>query len=291
MGEGYRVKKDGKTFWASVVLTALHDDKNNLIGFSKITRDLTERKKSEDSLKQYTEELEFRNRELEQFAFIASHDLQEPLRVIQMYSQLFDKKEADADTYISKIQAAARRMQELIKSVLNYSRLTTSTDKFVKTDLNSTLHNVLLDYDLMITERKGKITSEKLPEIDGIPIQLHQLFSNLISNSLKFAKNDPVINISSATLKANDMAHYPFLNPSVRYIELQFSDNGIGFNQEYADKIFEVFQRLHEKSEYSGTGVGLALCKKIVANHHGYIYAKGMPGEGSVFYVYLPVRQ
>ena len=290
--EGYRIKKDGSMYWVNSVITALHDDKNAIIGFSKITRDLTERKRAEDKLAQNAASLEFQNKELQQFAYITSHDLQEPLRVIRMYSQLLDKKlppDADAEMYSQKIQGAALRMQNLIKSVLNYSRLSSMAEEFVLTDLNEILKSVKSDFELMINEKNARIISEPLPEIKGVPLQLHQLFSNLISNSMKFSDMHPVINISAKIMSVNEFEYSHDLNPSLKYVEIKFVDNGIGFDEDYAEIIFEVFQRLHDRQAFDGTGVGLALCKKIVVNHHGFIRASSEPGKGSTFFVYLPV--
>ena len=163
-------------------------------------------------------------------------------------------------------------------------------DEFVKTDLNEIVNNVKADFELMIVEKNAKIIHKKLPAISGVPLQLHQLFSNLVSNSLKFSNESPVINISSKTVSKNELASRTQLNPSDKYIELKFTDNGIGFEQEYAEKIFEVFQRLYEKQAYSCTGIGLALCKKIVENHNGFIEAQSELGKGATFYVYLPLN-
>jgi signal transduction histidine kinase len=164
-------------------------------------------------------------------------------------------------------------------------------EEFEKTDLNKILDDVKSDFELLIKERNAKIEAGKLPVIYGVPLQLHQLFSNLISNSIKFCEHEPHIKISSGILTKEELKKHRFLNPMQAYVALEFKDNGIGFEQEYGEKIFEVFQRLHEKQSYKGTGVGLALCKKIVANHHGFIMARGKPGKGSVFYVYLPINE
>jgi len=291
--EGPRVKKNGYIYWGSTVITALHNENKEIIGFSKITRDLTERKESEDKLKQYTTELEFQNKELEQFAYVASHDLQEPLRIIRMYSQLLEKtikNKEGLELYFQKIQNSANRMQELIKSVLNYSRLTSMDDEFIKIDLNSILEDVKSDFEVLINDKQAIIKSDHLPQINGVPLQIHQLFSNLISNSLKFSNEKPLIQVKFKIIPKNEMQYLPFLNKQNQYVLLQFIDNGIGFEQEYAERIFDVFQRLHEKQVYDGTGVGLALCKKIVTNHHGFIEAISSPGDGSTFNVYLPLN-
>ncbi|HEU0136552.1 MAG TPA: ATP-binding protein, partial [Flavobacterium sp.] len=293
LNEGYRVRKDGSKFWASVAITALHDNNGNIIGFSKVTRDLTERKIAEDKMQQYNAELEFQNKELEQFAYVTSHDLQEPLRKIQMFTDLLYKNINNRDAvnkYFGKINNSASRMVDLIKSVLNYSKLSSSTDQFVKTDLNQILTNVLTDFELLIEEKKAVIKKDKLPCLTAIPLQINQLFSNLIGNSLKFTDVQPQLTISHKTINRKDI---PFQNnlQNTNYLEITFSDNGIGFDQKYVSQIFAAFQRLNERAAYGGTGIGLALCKKIVENHRGMITAQSEPGKGASFFIYLPVEK
>ena len=290
--EGWRMRKDGTPFYASVVITALHDAKGNITGFSKVTRDLTQRKKNEEKLKQYTEELEIQNDELNQFAYVASHDLQEPLRKIQMFTTLLEQNidtPSQRQEYLSKIYSSAQRMSDLIVSLLNYSRLSNDGNEFVKTDLNEILREVKIDFEVLIQQKNVSIISDKLPLIKAIPLQMQQLFSNLISNSIKFCEKEPIISIGSRNLSSEEVEKNSMLDPLKTYVELKFSDNGIGFEQEYADQIFIIFQRLNEKHTYTGTGIGLALCKKIMEKHKGHIFAESTPGTGSIFYVYLPI--
>jgi PAS domain S-box-containing protein len=291
--EGWRKRKEGSIFWGSVVITALHDDNNNIIGFTKVTRDLTERKQAEDKMRQHATELEIKNKQLEQFAYIASHDLQEPLRKIRTFVQVLERKLTDPEArekYFTKINSSAKRMGDLIQSILNYSRLSKNDQLWVPTDLNIVLENVKSDYELLMDEKKAKIKSDVLPTVKGISLQLSQLFSNLIGNSLKFSEEEPLITISSAILRAEEVQRRnPLLDGSRNYVELIFKDNGIGFDQQYAEKIFTIFQRLNSKEEYSGTGIGLALCKKIVENHDGHIQARSELGKGAEFIVYLPL--
>lgn len=230
------------------------------------------------------------NSDLEQFAYVASHDLQEPLRKIQIFTEMAEKSE-DKDAaigYFEKIHASARRMTDLIKSVLNYSRLSKTGEQFEEVDLNVLVENTKTDFELLITEKKATIKNDTLPVIQGIPLQLNQLFLNLFSNALKFSTGTPLIAISSRILSDKEIRQREYLHTRVRYVEIIFSDNGIGFEQQYADQIFTIFQRLHDKKSYEGTGIGLALCKKIVENHHGFITAKSELGKGATFYIYLP---
>lgn len=245
----------------------------------------------EKKVEERTAELLRKNSELEQFAYVASHDLQEPLRKIRTFSELLQKslqKGAPVDNYFDKIQSSAERMAQLINDVLNYSRLSNTEDQFVATDLNVVLQQVKVDFDLLIEQKQAVIKDNCLPVVKGIPLQLQQLFINLIGNSLKFSDKQPVITITGSVLLPSETLSYPELHERGPYVKLEFSDNGIGFEQQFAEKIFTIFQRLNEKKLYAGTGIGLALCKKIVENHHGVIRAIGKPNEGSTFIVILP---
>lgn len=245
----------------------------------------------EKKVEERTAELLRKNSELEQFAYIASHDLQEPLRKIRTFSELLQKSlqtGAPANNYFEKIQSSAARMTQLIKDVLDYSRLSNMEEQFVATDLNSILQQVKTDFELLIEQKQAVIKDNNLPVIKGIPLQLQQLFTNLIGNSLKFSEKQPVITITGTPLSESEIPFYPGLKPEVPYIKLEFSDNGIGFEQQFSERIFAIFQRLNERRVYAGTGIGLALCKKIVENHHGTIKANGRPNEGAVFTVILP---
>ncbi|NCI46315.1 PAS domain-containing sensor histidine kinase [Sediminibacterium soli] len=290
MHEGWRIRKDNTIFWGSSVITALHDSDNHIVGFTKVTRDLTERKLAEDQLRQYNRELEAQNKELEQFAYIASHDLQEPLRKIRTFTEVLEKNIGDPDQakkYLEKISSSARRMTQLVQSVLDYSRLSAKELVLERVDLNQMLTNVKTDLELLIAERQVTIRSGRLPVVKGIPVQLQQLFFNLISNAVKFSDKMPVIEIHSRKLKPRESRAYKELEPGMDYVELEFRDNGIGFEQQYADRIFTIFQRLHGQKSYPGTGIGLALCQKIADNHHGHIRAESEPGKGASFFVYL----
>jgi PAS domain S-box-containing protein len=289
MHEGWRVRKDGTEFWGSIVITALHNDDNKIIGFSKVTRDLTERKLAEDQVNNYMRDIEFRNKQLEEYAYIASHDLQEPLRKIQIFCELLEGNignEEAARKNVDKINASARRMSSLIKDVLKYSQLSIADELYIATDLNKVLETVKEDYELLIEQKNVTILQDQLPVIMGIPIQLHQLFSNLLSNSIKFSTLDPVITITAQHLTIGELQEYPDLIGARPYIKLTFKDNGVGFEQQYGDQVFKMFKRL---SENAGTGIGLALCKKIVENHNGYINVVSQPGMGTAFTIILPL--
>jgi PAS domain S-box-containing protein len=292
--EGWRVRKDGSWFWGTIVITALHDQDNNLIGFSKVTRDLTEKKIADEKLLAYTTELEIQNSELEQFAYVASHDLQEPLRKIQTFAELIQQNIENRDfvnRYFEKLTASAKRMALLVKSLLNYSRLNRHKPETTEVDLNAVLENAKQNFELLIEEKHAVITNENLPTVVGDSIQLEQLFSNLISNSLKFSTQKPLIKITTETVSRDKIADLPSALHDKRFYKINFKDNGIGFEQHYDKLIFSLFQRLHGKDEYAGTGIGLALCKKIVENHGGYIKATSKPGEGAEFIIYLPVQK
>jgi PAS domain S-box-containing protein len=287
--EGWRLRKDGTRFWGSVVITALHDDDDKVIGFTKVTRDLTEKKLAEDQLRQYARDLEFKNEELEQYAFVASHDLQEPLRKIRTYADLLGRNLSDKATVrksLDKINSSATRMVTLINDVLKYAQLSKTDAIFHVVDLNKVLENVKEDLDLIIEEKKVKIIASNLPLVQGISVQMYQLFSNLIGNSIKFSDKNPVIEITSENVAREEVKRHPQLNTLLNYQKITFKDNGIGFKPEYSEQIFKLFKQLIGPRH--GTGIGLAICKKIVENHHGIISVTSVPNKGTVFTVYLP---
>lgn len=230
------------------------------------------------------------NLELEQFAWVASHDLQEPLRKVRVFAGMIRKNDPASDELLKKIDASTARMSRLIEDVLEFSRLSASEEMFTRVSLDDALQDVLTDFELMILEKQAVIHAAPLPVIRGIPLQIHQLLTNLLGNALKFShpQRAPEIGISAAALTASEMAAWPEVTPDKPYCLLQVKDNGIGFGQEHAEQIFNIFQRLHSREAFAGTGIGLALCRKIVLNHEGSIQARAMPGEGAVFSVLLP---
>ncbi|RVT72246.1 histidine kinase [Flavobacterium sufflavum] len=264
----------------------------NMIG---TTQDITEDYNKTQLIELRNKELEQNNKELMEFNHVASHDLQEPLRKIQTFISRIEDKEKDtlsesAKGYFEKIQEASNRMRILIDDLLQYSRTNRSEKAFENIDLNHVASNAISELSENIAEKKAVINFEKLHHVQGIQFQLEQLFINIISNSLKYSKTDEtaIVNITSKKVKAFKV---PKLKDDSKkeYVKISFKDNGLGFEQQYAEKIFQLFNRLHGKKEYPGTGVGLAICKKIVENHKGYIFAKGKPNEGAEFEIYLPV--
>ncbi|MEO7264437.1 MAG: PAS domain S-box protein [Ferruginibacter sp.] len=302
--EGWRVRKGGELFWGSVVITALKDKEKSLIGFSKVTRDLTAKKIADDNLRKQAEilvqknaDLEKLNKELQSFAYVASHDLQEPLRKIQFFGNLIVQKEADnlsetGKDYFRRMQEASKRMQLLIEDLLSFSRTNDGERVFERMNLNKIVNEVIFEMRESINEKSAKIIVGEMVEIEIIPFQFRQLIQNLISNALKFSikVGSPQIEIFTSAVKISDL---PTAMPTknLEYIKLTVKDNGIGFEPEYKERIFDIFQRLHGKHEYKGTGIGLAICKKIAENHNGLIMAEGIPGEGASFILYLPTQQ
>ena len=258
------------------------DELGEVIGVFAAARDITERKKAEDILKSKLEELRRSNEELEQFAYVSSHDLQEPLRMISSYLQLLQRRyqgkiDEKADKYIFYAVDGASRMQILINDLLEFSRVTTKAKEPEPTDCEFLLNQVLSNLDLYIKENKATVSNDPLPEIIADNTQLAQVFQNLIINGVKFHSEEaPKIHVS-AEKKAKEWL-------------LSVQDNGIGIDPQYSEKIFEVFKRLHKKEEYPGTGIGLAICKKIVERHGGRIRVESELGKGSTFYFTLPIN-
>lgn len=233
------------------------------------------------------------NSDLAEFAHIASHDLQEPIRKIRIFINMMRANIDDSQKIIQnidKVEDAASRMSDLIRGILNHSNITSSDALFTTVNLDKTIKAIVDDFDIMSHERNAIITYSDLPAVYGIELQLQQLFSNLISNALKYNTEKPVITISSKIV-IKSTASTLVITDNQKYYEIAVQDNGIGFDQQYADKIFAVFGRLHSKSQYSGTGIGLALCKKIADRHNGFISAISSEGNGATFFVYLPVEK
>ncbi|QRR00620.1 ATP-binding protein [Dyadobacter sandarakinus] len=245
----------------------------------------------EKKIQQRTLDLVKANRELESFNYIASHDLQEPLRKIQTFINLIQKSPDDrgaTERYFTKIYSSAERMSELIHSVLEYSRLSNTGDEFAEVDLNRVLEDVRTDFELLIQEKNATIEYDQLPVVRANAFRMSQLFSNLISNSLKFTQRDPVISIVWEKVPGESIPAAGGMDAGKAYMHMVFKDNGIGFEPEFSEKIFTLFQRLHGKHEYSGTGIGLSIVKKIIEQHEGFIAAESEPGSGATFHIWLP---
>ena len=253
--------------------------------------DVTELERNAENLQQYTRKLEASNRELQDFAYVASHDLQEPLRKIETFGDRLKNKYADelpdnATVYIERMQNATGRMRLLINDLLNYSRITTKAKPFAELDLNAVVAGVLSDLQIRIEEAGATVNFNDLHTIEADDTQMRQLLQNLIGNALKFQREGvaPVVTVSSRLIEGDFVSGIPDM------IELSIADNGIGFDNRYKDQIFTIFQRLHGRNDYEGTGIGLATCRKIVERHGGEIDANGVEGEGATFTATLRMK-
>lgn len=290
----YRIiRADGKVRRFKTIATSFTDisGTHTMIG---TTQDITEDYDKSLQLKKRNKELEQNIKELNEFNHVASHDLQEPLRKIQTFVSRINEKEKNNLTdfgieYLGRIEKAADRMRVLINDLLQYSRTNRTEKNLIITDLNEALADSLSELSQNIEDRGAIINYSNLPVIRGLHFQMQQLFSNLLSNSLKYSKANvpPIVEINSSEITAKNEPELK-INSEKTYYKITFADNGIGFEQEHSEKIFLLFNRLHGKTEYHGTGVGLAICKKIVKNHRGYILASSQPGLGTTFSIYLP---
>jgi PAS domain S-box-containing protein len=293
--EGWRLRKDGSRFWANVVLTALRDAAGNLKGFAKVTRDLSERKQAEEKLKAFTRQLQRSNLDLELFASVAAHDLQEPLRKIQAFGDRLQTKCGDAlgeqgREYLDRMLTSAQRMRALINDLLTFARLTTKAGPFEPVDLARVAREVVSNLEARIQQTAGRVEVGPLPTVDADPSQMRQLLQNLIGNALKFHRpgEPPVVKVEGELLPEPAS---PFKGQGRSLCQIRVQDNGIGFEEKYLDRIFEVFQRLHGRHEYEGTGVGLAICRKIAERHGGSITARSAPAQGATVLVTMPSKQ
>lgn len=290
--EGWRVRKDGSLFMAHVLITPIKTETGKLKGYAKVTRDITEPRRLVADIKELNDlkatlnnnldELKRSNEDLQQFAYVCSHDLQEPLRVISNYSQLLAKRYTNkvldhtAVEFIEITIDAAKRMQGLINDLLVYSRMQSNPREFEAVDCNEVLNKVLANLMIPIQEASATVQVAQLPTVRADASQLQQLFQNLISNAIKFRQTQtPEVSVT-------------FQKEPSRYI-FAVKDNGLGFDTKYADRIFIMFQRLHAREAYPGSGMGLAICKKIAERHRGSLWVESKLGEGSTFYFALPI--
>ena len=277
------VTKEGRHVAVSLSGSVMRDENGEIQGMVCVAQDITERKRTQEILERQTQELARSNSELEQFAWVASHDLQEPLRMVASYTQLLSKRykgklDADADEFIAFAVDGATRMRRLINALLELSRVGTRGKDFEATDCEAIYDRTLVNLQGLVEESGAVVTHDRLPTVLGDGTQLGQLFQNLIANAIKF-RGDEQLTVHFGAEQRN--GHWEFC---VR-------DNGIGIDPEYAERIFVVFQRLHGKGDRPGTGIGLSICKKIVELHGGRIWVKSQPDEGAAFYFTLPLNE
>jgi PAS domain S-box-containing protein len=282
-GEFWNKKKNGDLYVEAVSISPITNEEGVITHFVAVKEDITARKQAEETLRDYAEKLEHSNRELLEFAFVASHDLHEPLRKIEAFgSALLGMKENLNPTqrnYLDRMQQSAQRMRRMIDDLLTLSRVTTQGKPFELVDLSQIAAEVLADLEIQIQSTGGRVEVDRLPELYADPFQMRRLFQNLIGNALKYHKPDspPVVWICAEPL-------------GTAYVQIMVRDNGIGFEEKQVERIFQPFQRLVAKSAYEGTGMGLAICRKIVERHGGSITAQSSVGQGSTFIVTLPLR-
>jgi light-regulated signal transduction histidine kinase (bacteriophytochrome) len=278
----------------------MQQEKKLLAANDFLQKEIEERKISEQKVNLLNEQLianneslKQMNEELDQFAYMASHDLQEPLRKIQVFSDKILKNnnfDQDSEKYFGKIINSSKRMQHLINNLLDFSRHTVSSNDFKKTPLNDLVKNALTELEVEIEKSNAKINYGELPVVSAVPGLMQQLFYNLFSNAIKFRKSsvDLVIDVRAEKMSAVDLSKFTKYSTNKNYYKITVSDNGIGFDDKYAEDIFRVFKRLHSYHEFEGTGVGLSICKKIVEKHNGFIKAESEIDKGSTFIIGLP---
>jgi light-regulated signal transduction histidine kinase (bacteriophytochrome) len=281
-GELGHTKADGASIVVASRQVLQRGEKGEPVAILEINRDITERKQAEETMARQAQELARSNAELEQFAYVASHDLQEPLRIITSYLQILERRykenlDEDAVRYIARTVAGALRMRTLINDLLAYSRVGTGGKPFAAVDCEQVLAEALGNLKVAVGESGALITHDPLPRVLADDLQLVQLMQNLLSNAIKFrGQETPKVHVA-ARKKGKEWV-------------FSVQDNGIGMEPEYGERIFGIFQRLHTRTEYPGTGIGLAVCKKIVERHGGRIWVESVPHQGSTFYFTIPVR-
>jgi light-regulated signal transduction histidine kinase (bacteriophytochrome) len=293
----YRIDIDGRFRYLMVVARPKENPGTHQVDILGIVHDLTEQKAYEAQLQQFTAELQRSNQDLEQFAYVASHDLQEPLRKIRAFGDRLTAKyqaklEEQGSDYVARMQSAAARMQVLIEELLSFSRVSRPGFLTEELDLNEIAGEIRDDLETQIRREKATLVIGDLPTIKGERSQIKRLLQNLISNGIKFHKSDEGsrVELTASVIRGADAQNeFNIPLPKLKYARFEVKDNGIGFDEKYLEKIFTIFQRLHGRTEYEGTGIGLAICRKIVANHGGFITARSEENKGSVFIVILPI--
>jgi len=298
-------RHDGEYRWYIAQAEPIKNSKGEIVLWLGTSTDIHDQKTVSESLEKLVEqrtkdliasnrELQRSNKDLEQFAYAASHDLKEPLRKVQFFSNLLleqpgGKPEPNL-VYTEKIREASNRMMGLIEALLGYARLSKSPEHFETVDLNEVLQVVTQDFELLIRDKRASLVLDPLPTLNAIPHQMHQLFSNLVGNALKYSQMEvpPQIRIWCEEASREEIEPFSLLDKGRRYMAIRLQDNGIGFESAQAEKIFTIFQRLHSKDTYKGSGIGLALCRRVVHNHEGEIYATAEPGRGATFSILLP---
>lgn len=273
------------------------DENGEVVGYNGLLKDITEKYENQKMLESKIEQLDKSNHNLQEFVYVASHDLQEPLRKISTFSDRLVTKYGSAlddegNRYVNRIAASCKSMQTLLEDLLDFSRLSFVDKTFEKVCVESIINDVLSELEMKLEESRAEVLCSNLPMIEAYSSQLRQLFTNLIHNSIKFKKKDSevLVKIDCANVFHTDYPHLPLKKDAV-YVKIEIEDNGIGFDQEFSEKIFMIFQRLHGKVEYSGSGIGLSICKKIVENHNGFIFAEGIVNQGAKFTILLPQNQ
>ncbi|HVR74253.1 MAG TPA: ATP-binding protein [Planctomycetota bacterium] len=286
--EAQGLRKDGTVFPLHISIGELKIDERRL--FTGIARDITALKHSEGQISRHARELARSNQDLEKFAYAASHDLQEPLRKVQTFgdrlkAKFKSKLGAEGLDCLERMESAVQRMQSLIDGLLGFARVATKGNPFARVDLSVIATEVVSDLEVSIEQTRGKVEVGELPTIEADPVQMRQLFQNLIGNALKFHPPDvpPVVKVAMEDEESRR-------GMNGKTVTIIVSDNGVGFDEKYADRLFMMFQRLHSRQDYPGTGMGLAICRKIVERHGGTITARSAPGEGATFIMKLPVK-
>ena len=299
-------RADGRYRWLLARAMPLKNDAGEITRWFGTCTDIHDQKIAaetlEDKVRERTKDLEEANKalthlnsELQQFTYISSHDLQEPLRKVGVLTQMIEREDLavlseSSKRNFKKIVESVTRMRNSLKDLIDYASLDRES-QFTSLNLNDVVSGVLIDLEVLAEEKQAKINVDTLPTIRAIPMQMHQLFYNLLNNALKYSKQgvSAVINVRAQVVAPHQVPPALALNRGQQYVQIEVQDNGIGFDSKYSERIFSMFQRLHNRTEYSGTGIGLSLCKKVVVNHSGAIYADAVPGQGATFYILLPM--